>query len=190
MAVPSTSNSTLLFSSQRPAWERGIELVQAQQSRVFTTRSGLEQRQQGRLRSHWTLSFYAYFSQEETAIREERTRAEMVSAVVVPFWSEQARVASTMTSTSLTITRTATDDWFAVGDYVYISDGLNGQFRVVSGYGVSLQVLTLATHPAPVIFGVGSEVYPCRICSRAGGLVEHRDDSDFALEEDIRYQTL
>lgn len=189
MALPSTSNSTLLFSSQPPAWERGVQLVQAHQTRIFTSRSGLEQRQQGRVRSQFNLSFYAYFAQNEVAEREERMRAELVAPVVVPFWTEQARVVS-MTSTSVTITRAATVDWFAAGDYIYLNDGLNGQFRLVTGQGATDQILTLETTGAPVIFGAGSAVYPCRVCSRAAGLVEHQEPSDFAVEEDVRYITL
>lgn len=189
MALPSTSNSTLLFSSTQPAWERGVELVQGHQTRLFTSRSGLEQRQQGRIRSQCGLSFYAYFSQADAPERDERMRAELVSPVVVPFWTEEARVVS-MTSTSVTITRAATIDWFAAGDYIYLWDGLNGQFRMVTGQGATDQILTLEAVGAPVIFGANSAVYPCRICVRTAGLVEYREDSDFAVEEDVRYTTL
>jgi len=189
MAIPTTNTAVTLFSSQRPAWEKGIEMVQGHATRLFTSRAGLEQRQQGRLRSQWKLSYTCYLDGLEREERDRRNRAELVAPVVVPFWPEEA-IVSAMLSNSVTISRTATDDWFAIGDYIYLTDGTTGQFRVISGYGVSLQQLTLEAVGSEVLFSGGDLVYPCRLCIRDGGMAEHIDDTDFSLSEEVRYLTL
>lgn len=189
MAIPSTTTATTLFSSQRPAWEKGVELVQGHQTRLFTSRAGLEQRQQSRIRSQWRMRFTCFFDAADRAAREARNRAELVAPVVVPFWTEEALI-STMATNSVTISRTATDDWFAVGDYIYLTDGTVGQFRTVAGYGVSLQQLTLEAISGEVIFSALDLVYPCRLCVRDGGSADVAEDNDFTVEDDVRYITL
>lgn len=189
MALPSTTTQTVLFSSQEPAWERGIELTQGQSTRLFTSRAGMEQRQQGRLRSQWRMAYTCIIPASQRRTRDLRNRAELVAPVVVPFWPEQTAVAA-MVSNSLTIGRTATEDWFAVGDYLFITNGVDSQFRVVSGYGVSLQQLTLEAITPEIIFGTDAVVYPCRLCIREGGQADQQDENDFSLVEDVRYISL
>jgi hypothetical protein len=189
MALPSTSNSQLLFTSTPPAWELGVEMTQAHQTRLFTSRSGLEQRQQSRQRSQIKINYSCYFSHAARVEREERSRAEIVSPVVVPIWTEQAYVAS-MLANAVTIDRTATPDWFEVGDYLYLTNGTQGQFRLITGYGVSLQVIQLEPIDPAVIFNAGAAVIPCRICTRGGGMFELSEPNDFSLREEIIYDTL
>lgn len=189
MALPSTTTQTLLFSSQLPAWERGIELTQGQATRLFTSRAGMEQRQQGRLRSQWRMSYTAIIPKAQRRTRDLRNRAELVAPVVVPFWPEQT-IISAMTSNLITIGRTATEDWFAIGDYIYITDGVDAQFRIVSGYGISLQQLSLEAITGEIVFGTDAVVYPCRKCIREGGAAEQTDENDFTLVEDVRYVSL
>lgn len=191
MAIPSTSTLDPLFSSQQPAWEYGVELTQGHATRLFTTRAGMEQRQQSRLRSQWRMLYTIHLDGDSLATRDARNRAEIAAAVVVPFWPERAIVAA-MVSNSVTISRTATEDWFAVGDYVYLYDpDLDvGQFRVVAGYGVSLQQLTLEPHGTELIFAAGTQAFPCRLCVRDGGRAEHEDQNSFAVQEEVAYVTL
>jgi len=189
MAIPSTTTNALLFSSQEPAWERGVELALGQSTRVFTSRSGLEQRQQGRMRSQLSLRYSAFFDPAGKRIREERNRAEIANPVVVPFWSEAATIGS-MTTNAATISRTATPDWFVIGDYVYITDGTDAQFRIISGYGVSLQALQFEAMTGSITFAASSLIYPCRICVRDGGSSESMETNDFSTMEEVRYTTL
>lgn len=191
MAIPSTNTATLLFSSQQPAWEAGVELTQAMTTRLFTSRAGLEQRQQARMRSAWKMKYTIHLDRAALPTRDARNRAEIATAVVVPLWPERATIAA-MTADLVTISRTATDDFFSIGDYIYLHDPTTnvGQFRVVTGYGVSLQALELETLSGTVVFDPGANAYPCRICSRQGGTAEQTDENDFAIEEEVSYATL
>lgn len=189
MAIPSTSTAEVLFVSREPAWEKGVELIQSMVSSVFTSRAGLEQRQQRRHRGHFTIRYTTYDTAATALERWRRTQAELASPLIVPFWTESATLAS-LASNTATISRTATDDWFVVGDYIFITDGTVGQFRTIAGYGISLQALQLVPITGAVAFAPGSRVYPCRACERGGGKAEAKLTHEASREEDVTYNTL
>lgn len=189
MAIPSTNTAEVLFVSREPAWEHGIELTQSMVTNIFTSRAGLEQRQQRRDRSHWTMRYKTYDAAATAIERWQRTQAELAAPLVVPFWTESAALAS-LSGNTATISRTATVDWFAVGDYIYITDGEQSQFRTIASYGVSLQALVLDALTGAIAFDPDARVYPCRICERGGGKADSRSIHEASREEDVTYSTL
>jgi hypothetical protein len=189
MAIPSTTTVDLLFVSREPAWENGVELIQSMVSGVFTSRSGLEQRQQRIGRGHWTMRYRTYDVAATALSRWKRTQAELAAPLVVPFWPEGGTLAS-LASDVATISRTATEDWFLVGDYIFITNGTVGQFRTIAGYGISLQALELEEVDDPVAFSPGARVYPCRLCERGGGKAEAMILHEASRQEEVTYNTL
>lgn len=189
MAIPSTSTVSLLFVSREPAWEKGVELTQNLVATIFTSRAGLEQRQQRRDRSHWSMRYTTYDDQTTALERWQRTQAELAAPLVVPFWTEGATLLA-LASDTATISRTATEDWFLEGEYIFITDDSQGQFRIISGYGVSLQALELVPDEDAIAFTAGAKVYPCRICERGGGKADARLIHEASREEDVVYHTL
>lgn len=189
MAVASTNTAELLFTSTEPAWEAGVELSQGMQTALFTSRSGLEQRQQRRIRGAYSIEYRIYHDKAAAALRLARNRAETVTAVVVPMWTEEAVLAS-LASNTATVSRTATEDWFSVGDYILLINGTTRQFRQIASYGVSLQALVLESDAGALAFPNGSRVIPCRICARKSGDSEMDFPSEDAVEEQVAYMTL
>lgn len=189
MAIPTTNTAEVLFSSQQPAWERGVELIQGMTSTMFTSRAGLEQRQQKRMRGQWSMRYVTFHDRAAAATRRTRNRAEIAAPVVVPFWPERAILSSLVTNTA-TISRTATEDWFVIGDYIFLTDGTDSQFRQITAYGISQQALVLLPLVGAVAFGAGTKVYPCRTCVRERGESEFTIASEDATEEAVTYVTL
>ena len=107
MAIPSTTTAATLYVTREPAWEHGVELTQSLVTSLFTSRAGLEQRQQLRDLSHWTMRYTTYDAKTTERARWERTQAELAAPLVVPFWPEGAFLISLVGDTA-TITRTAT----------------------------------------------------------------------------------
>lgn len=189
MAIPTTETAEVLFSSTEPAWEAGVDLTQAMQTAMTTSRAGLEQRQQKRIRGIWQIAFTIFHDMASAAARRLRSIAETQTAVVVPFWTEEAILASLVGNVA-TISRRSTVDWFAPGDYVLLIDGTTSQFRVIASQGSTDQELNLVALTGAIAFPNLSRIIPCRVCSRENGDAEMVFPSEDAVEEKVSYVTL
>lgn len=189
MAIPTTDSVPLLFSSQEPAWERGVDLMQMMTTSVITSRAGLEQRQQLRHRGQFQISFMIYHDADSSDARWARNLAETQGGVVVPFWTEEA-ILATMVGNTITISRRSTPDWFTPGDYVLLTDGTQSQFRQISSVGATDQELNLVAMTGGIDFADLSRVIPCRICIREQGASEIGFPGEASGEERVSFVTL
>lgn len=190
MAIPNTSNTSPLFLTRTPGWERGVRLKQSLATNQTVSRAGLEQRVGRQMRSSWSIQFSVMMDRTTAAARLVRAAAEMRAPVVVPFWPIPGRTVSLIAGDKVTINRSQNADFYTAGDYVYFWDAaLGGQFRLVTGQGVSEQEITLASMVGALSFPIGSRVYPCRVFIRAGN-AETTGHGHATTEEDLTFSTL
>lgn len=190
MAIPDTSNTATLFVTRPPAWEMGVQLEQAMNSDVSTSRAGLEQRQQRGGVGRWRLTYQAYLNQSERAAREERAFAEIAAPLIVPFWTEAGTTITTLDFNALQVDRAWTPDFFKVGDWVFFDDGTQTQFRQIEAIGITDQSLELVDLSGQIEFAAGTTIYPCRHCVREQGRAEFESASEATHTERLVYSTL
>lgn len=190
MALADTENTSLLFVTRSPAWERGVRLKQQMGGTQFTSRAGLEQRVARQRRATWSVQFAAVLDQTDAAARLVRAAAEMRAPLVLPFWAIPGVTVSTISADKVTLNRFTTPDFYAAGDYVYFwTDALGGQFRLVTGNGASLQEMTLAPLTGALAYPIGTSVYPCRIFIRSGD-ARTTMMSESSVEETLNFASL
>lgn len=187
MAIQST-DTTELFITRAPAWEDGVSLDQAMASDVFAARSGYEQRQARRKRGMWTIGYKAYLNRAERTAREERALNEVRARCWVPFWTETSTtVGVIMAANFVTIDRFPTTDFFVPGHWIYFA-GSVPQFRQIAataGNGI-----TLEPTGAPIIYALGTTLYPVLPCVRRSGQADFRQSSEATYIEKLVYSTL
>lgn len=159
-----TSADTPVFISRAPSWELQVELEQAMETAVFTSRSGLEERQQRRSRSLWTMEYSAVLQPAELAARRASAITESNAPCVVPFWTERCYTTTAIVANVVGIDRLPDADFFADGDYCYLSQNGTGQFRQIDTS--SGNNLTLVALIGAVAFTTGAKIWPCRLCAR------------------------
>lgn len=185
----SSNNTALLFISRQPAWERRVKLTQAMLTDVFTSRSGLEQRQNRQSRGRWTMRYSSFCRLADAPARRARILAEVSAPLIVPFWTERAATTSAIVANVVSIDRTPDADWFAAGDYVFFSDALLGdQFREIAS--VAGSALTLEPDGGAIAFLTGTRIYPCRACIRAPGSASVEVAGEDAALETMEVATL
>jgi hypothetical protein len=194
MAIPSTKNTTPLFVTRAPAWEKGVELEQNMGGHIDTSRSGLEQRQQRRFRSGWKMTYRAALDGTTAKQREARARAEIVAPLWVPFWTEKGITANPMTvmaPNTLNLDRIVTQDFFTVADYVLLRHPtLGDEFRRIEDWGVNSQQIILEALGGAILFPALTAIYPCRLCVRSQGMAEMQRHHVDSTTESLTYATL
>lgn len=174
------------FSTQPPAWERGVSVTQTQASLIFRARSGLEQRQSIRHRPTWKLDYTAVLPSAAVArARRATTYAEMTKAHWLPWWPDEFAAAGTAPTGagSLILTQDPGDDQFLPGEYLAF-DAEPIEFRPITAR--SGRTLTLGgtgtAHTA------GTRLWPAKLCIRTRG--EVRRPGAPGNEESHAWQTL
>lgn len=190
--MDSTASRPLLFVTREPAWEATVTLEQSLASDVQTSRAGYEQRHARQKRSRWRLAYDAVLGQDDHATRRAAAAAEISSPLVVPFWTEQATAASAINpSREVLLDRPSTVDWFAAGDWVYVDNGTESQFRLITAVNTSnAQRITLADGDDPIAIPEGATIWPCRICFRQAGKAERQRKARHATTEQLTFVTL
>lgn len=184
--IPNTEDAPV-FLTTAPAWDRGVELEQLMDTAVFTSRAGLEERQQRRQRAAFRIEFTAVYDAAGLAARNTAAALEMASPLVVPFWTERCLTTSGIVANVVTIDREPDSDWFVPGDWVFFDSPTQGQqFRQIAS--VAGSDLTLSG--SGTAFSAGTPVYPCRRCLRDGQRAEWIPPSDGNASEAMKFATL
>ena len=191
MAIPSTGTVSPIFTTTGPAWEAGVTLAQNMVSDVSTSRSGLEQRQQRSARGRWKITYVAKLNQTERSARERRARAEVVSPVWVPFWTEAGLTATAIVANTFSMDREWSLDFFSPGDWVLFDSPTQGQqFRQIDSIGITAQELVLVAMTGAIAFDPLTRIFPCRLCTRDNGGAEFQAASEITHTERLTYSTL
>lgn len=186
--IPNTTDAAV-FITTPPAWEKGIELEQMADTSVFTSRAGLEERQQRRQRCGFKIEYSAVYDAAGLAARNESAAAEMSSPLIVPFWTERSATTSGIIANVVAIDYEPDGDWFVAGDWILFDSPTQGQqFRQIAS--VSGASLTLAALGGAIAFNSGTPVYPCRRCLREGQRAEWIPPSDGNASEAMKFSTL
>lgn len=184
--IPNTTDAAV-FITTPPAWEKGIELEQMADTSVFTSRAGLEERQQRRQRCGFKIEYSAVYDAAGLAARNQSAAAEMASPLVVPFWTERCLTTSGIVANVVTIDRDPDSDWFVPGDWVFFDSPTQGQqFRQIA----SVAGADLTLSGSGTAFNSGTPVYPCRRCLRDGQRAEWIPPSDGNASEAMKFATL
>ncbi len=184
--IPNTAEAPV-FLTTPPAWERGVELEQVMDTAVFTSRAGLEERQQRRQRAAYRIEFTAVYDAAALATRNTAAALEMAAPLVVPFWTERCLTTSGIVSNVVNIDRDPDSDWFVPGDWIFFDSPTQGQqFRQIAS--VADAALTLSG--SGTAFNSGTPVYPCRRCLRDGQRAEWIPPSDGNASEAMKFATL
>lgn len=186
--TPSTSNTALLFVTRRPAWESRVRLKQAMHTDIFTARSGLEQRSGRQSRGRWSLKYEATLARVAAEARRLRTQSEVQSPLIVPFWTERGSLASSIVADVFTMDRESDADWFAPGDYVFLSSDLGDQFRqILDSEG---DTVTLVADVEGLAYEEGATIWPCRPCLRDAGSAIFKTAIEHSDTETLNFTTL
>ena len=184
--IPTTEDAEV-FISTPPAWERGVELEQMMDTAVFTSRSGLEERQQRRQRGAYRLDYTAVYNAAELSARNAAAALEMAAPLVVPFWTERCQTTSGIVANVVTIDRTPDADWFVAGDWIFFDSATQGrQFRKIA----SVAGANLTLSGSGTAFNSGTPVYPCRRCLRDNQRAEWIPPADGNASEAMKFATL
>ncbi len=190
MAIPSTDNVPPVFITRAPAWEYGVRLDQGMESKALESRAGLEQMQAKRTKGSWRIEWTLVAGFVIARDRELRTLAEIAGPTVVPFWTEETALASTLSGVVVNLSREATLDWFAPGDYIFFRHpSLGDSFRLIESYGGTAQQVVLTAGSSPT-YPAGTAVYPCRFCTRDNGQGEVDAHHEGSHEETLAFTTL
>lgn len=167
--IPSSDSVTPLFIERLPDWSQGVDLDAGHRTKIFASRTGLEQRQRGRATPIYRIAYQqAGLTRAEFLQRQQRVPAEIISPLVVPFWTERANLQDTMTGDSANIDVLPRPEFFAAGQYIYLIDATNGgQFRKIAS--VTGTTLTLDAQVGSHLYASGTACYPCRVCRRIQG---------------------
>lgn len=182
-----TSDTTLVFVDRDPSWEGGCELELVMETRMHTSRAGLEERQQGRAAPLLEMSYTAVLSASDAAARADTARTEMNAVCVVPVWPRRAYTTTSIASNKVTIDATPGDTFWRPGDWVYFRQGPYAQFRQIES--VAGSELTLLSNIAPHTFLTGAKIWPCRLFTRQQG-IDWRQAGAPATSEEFKLTSL
>lgn len=179
-----SNNVTPLYIERQPDWSQSPSLAVAHQTLVFEARGGLGQRIRQRRTPIYRLSYTERgLSPAQYAQRQSRAAAEVVSPLLVPFWTERCLLTHDMTSTTARIDIDPRTDFFIAGQGAYIG----GEFRTIVAQAG--RVLTLAAG-AFTAWPAGTKAYPVRLCRRVQGSDPLRRDSLRSFQETLIFETI
>lgn len=163
--IPNSDNTAPLAVTREPDWGKPLSVTFMHSTAVFKSRAGKEQRKRMRrspkARISWEVSGLTL---EEAQAAMEEQAAHGLRLCVVPFWTEGTVTITSIASNAVTIGVDPRRDFFAVGQYVYLDDGTNQDFREIAS--VADRILTLVADGGAPAFGAGARIFPCRICRR------------------------
>lgn len=186
--IPNSANLAPIYVERRPDWSQGVVLDMANQTKIQTATSGLEQRTRTRARPIFRLAYVETgLAASELRARQRRTRSEMSNPLLVPFWTERARLISPSTTTAITIDRDPTPDFFATGQHLALetADGAL-EFREIT----AVTGRTITTEAGTLSFTTGAKVYPVRLCRRIPGNDGHQHSALDEAAETFSFETL
>lgn len=187
--TPSTTNTSLLFVTRQPAWEKKVRSKQAMHTDIFDARSGIEQRQGRQSRGRWSMEYQAVLNFTDAEARRVRTRGEVAAPLIVPFWAERGILTSDLVANVFSMDRTGDADWFYPGDYVLLSsEALGDQFRQIAS--IDGNDVTLEADAEGEDYLTGATVWPCRACIRDAGSAVFRTSIENSDNETLNYSTL
>lgn len=165
--IPNSDTLNAIAVTSQPDWSQGVSTSFLHRTSIYSSRSSKEQRSRGRrspkARISWTVSG---LNNTQAFAAMAAASVEMQSMCLVPFWTEGTITITTLATggTSLTIGVDPRRDWFAVGQYICLDNGLLLRFRQIAA--VTDRILTLTADGTGPTFAIGSRVYPCRTCRR------------------------
>lgn len=235
-------NTDPMFITTRPDWAGKVALELLFATSLYTSRAGKEQRTRQRFTGKPRISYkQSGLSKADWDARLPIIRLEMRSVCIVPFWTEglpghkserpvgrrcgpsARRLAAPVAMRRrcglyvYEMDAPTREEWFTAGDWVYLWDGEQGQFRQLVRAVEELPGrrraswfqmrecaefrhravrpgahLILLRPPANGAASLGDEVviYPCKSCRRISAQDEGRRRSQHSFEEKMIYEAL
>lgn len=165
MSIPTSDNTSPVGVTMQPDWSKGVKLTYAHATKIFTARTGHEQRQRGRLNPKAKIEWEtAGLSLAEALAALTAAEVESRRLCIVPFWCEATVAITSTAGDTLTIGVDPRPDFFVVGDYIFLDDGTTQDFRQIAT--ITDRILTLTADVGAPEFAINTRVYPCRKCRR------------------------
>lgn len=164
MSYPDTTNGPTRVALP-PDWREGVTLVQAFDTSIQRSRSGLEQRQRRRNAPNYFMEYSRTgLTPAQAKQRLDAVRAEFRGPLTVPIWTDGIQLQSSMTlpTGALLESNPVEGEWTAPLDLWFWDAEVGGQWRsatVISGRNLTLS-------GAGTLFPVGSYVFPSRTMIR------------------------
>lgn len=173
MAVtyPTTDTTTPEKLAILPDWGEGLKQRTTYRTELSTSRRGLEQRTQHRVRPMLVIDYRAQGIHDADARKRlEAAVANFRKPLLVPWWPQGTVLQSTSTDTgALLSTNPVADDWDRDG-FIYLwNRSIGGEFRILASR--TGRTLTLTDEGGHLAFPAGSFAFPVRLA------VRERDDA-------------
>lgn len=163
--IANSDNTSPLPITAEPDWSKPVVVTFTHATQVFGSRSGKEQRKRVRRSPKATIMYtVSGLSLAEAQLAMDAAAAQYARLCIVPFWTEGTITITSIVSDAVTVGVDPRRDFFAPGQYVYLDDGTNQYFRLISS--VSDRILTLTADGSSPAFGANARIFPCRLCRR------------------------
>ena len=166
-ALPTNISQAHRFIDDEPAWEKPVRLAESYDTSINLTRAGLETRNRRRLIPRRQLEFtVSAVTNDEYQARAEAAQLDARAICWVPLWTDPEYLTADQTAAAyvnLEIGNDRRPGLFRVGDWVYLVDGADKQFRQIASKADEV-TFTLEATGSPIEFLEGAAVYPCIAC--------------------------
>lgn len=162
--LPSNQSAAQRFISDEPDWGKPVKLSETYETSINISRSGLETRARKRMVPRRQLEYASSgLTGDEYQTRAQAAQLDARALLWVPLWCEPEILQADQTApnyTGLLIGNARRAGLFRVGDWVYLVDGTDKQFRQIASETTATEFV-LETTGSPIEFLGDAIVYPC-----------------------------